>query len=43
VRDVVENLVAEIDLTLGLSGCSSFAELGREHLVENSPRSSVPE
>jgi isopentenyl diphosphate isomerase/L-lactate dehydrogenase-like FMN-dependent dehydrogenase len=33
VRDVVANLIAEVDLTLGLSGCSSFAELGRANLV----------
>jgi isopentenyl diphosphate isomerase/L-lactate dehydrogenase-like FMN-dependent dehydrogenase len=44
VREVLENLVADIDLTLGLSGCSSFAELGRENLVEVPyPPSSVPE
>jgi len=34
VRDVIENLVADVDLALGLSGCASFAELGRENLVE---------
>jgi lactate 2-monooxygenase len=34
VREVIENLIADIDLTLGLSGCSSFAELGRANLVE---------
>jgi lactate 2-monooxygenase len=34
VRDVVANLIAEVDLTLGLSGCSSVAELGRANLVE---------
>jgi isopentenyl diphosphate isomerase/L-lactate dehydrogenase-like FMN-dependent dehydrogenase len=34
VRDVMENLVADLDLALGLSGCASFAELGRENLVE---------
>lgn len=33
VRSVLENLIADIDLTLGLSGCASFAELGRDHLV----------
>jgi lactate 2-monooxygenase len=36
VHDVLANLIADIDLTLGLSGCSSFAELGRESLVEAS-------
>ena len=34
VRDVLANLVADIDLTLGLSGCSSFEEIGRANLVE---------
>jgi isopentenyl diphosphate isomerase/L-lactate dehydrogenase-like FMN-dependent dehydrogenase len=34
VRSVVENLLADIDLTLGLSGCSSFAELGPENVIE---------
>jgi lactate 2-monooxygenase len=34
VHDLVANLIAEVDLTLGLSGCSSFAELGRANLVE---------
>jgi lactate 2-monooxygenase len=43
VREVLENLVADIDLTLGLSGCSSFAELGRENLVEVPYPPSVPE
>jgi isopentenyl diphosphate isomerase/L-lactate dehydrogenase-like FMN-dependent dehydrogenase len=43
VREVLENLVADIDLTLGLSGCSSFADLGREDLVEVPYPPSVPE
>jgi lactate 2-monooxygenase len=34
VREVVANLIAEVDLTLGLSGCSSFSELGRANLVD---------
>ncbi len=34
VRDVLLNLLADIDLTLGLMGCASFADLGRECLVE---------
>jgi len=34
VREVLLNLIADIDLTLGLTGCSTFAELGRENLVE---------
>jgi isopentenyl diphosphate isomerase/L-lactate dehydrogenase-like FMN-dependent dehydrogenase len=40
VRDVCLNLVADIDLTLGLSGCASVAELGRE-LVERVPPSGL--
>ncbi|MGP0062839.1 MAG: lactate 2-monooxygenase [Isosphaeraceae bacterium] len=39
VRDVVTNLVADIDLTLGLCGCSSCKELGRANLVEAPPTS----
>jgi isopentenyl diphosphate isomerase/L-lactate dehydrogenase-like FMN-dependent dehydrogenase len=34
VRDVLKNLVADIDLTLGLAGCASLAELSRDNLVE---------
>ena len=34
VRDVLANLLADLDLSLGLAGCSSFAELGRANLVE---------
>jgi lactate 2-monooxygenase len=34
VRDVLANLLADIDLTLGLAGCASFAELDRSSLVE---------
>jgi lactate 2-monooxygenase len=34
VRDVLSNLIADIDLTLGLSGCASFAEVSRANLVE---------
>src|SRR4029079_6142584 len=33
VGEVLENLIADIDLTLGLTGCCSFAELGREAVV----------
>ena len=33
VSDVVLNLLAELDLTLGLAGCRSFAEVGPENLV----------
>jgi lactate 2-monooxygenase len=34
VRDVIGNLIADIDLTLGLSGCASFGEVTKENLVE---------
>jgi isopentenyl diphosphate isomerase/L-lactate dehydrogenase-like FMN-dependent dehydrogenase len=34
VRDVLSNLIADIDLTPGLCGCTLVAELGRESLVE---------
>jgi lactate 2-monooxygenase len=34
VREVLRNFIADIDLTLGLSGCASFAEVRRECLVE---------
>jgi lactate 2-monooxygenase len=35
VRDVLLNLIADLDLALGLTGCSSLRELGREHLVSS--------
>jgi isopentenyl diphosphate isomerase/L-lactate dehydrogenase-like FMN-dependent dehydrogenase len=35
VRDVALNLMADIDLTLGLMGCTSPAELGRTNLREH--------
>jgi isopentenyl diphosphate isomerase/L-lactate dehydrogenase-like FMN-dependent dehydrogenase len=34
VREVLLNLLADAELTLGLAGCASFAEVGREHLAE---------
>ena len=34
VHDVLANLIADIDLTLGLAGCASFDEVGRASLVE---------
>jgi isopentenyl diphosphate isomerase/L-lactate dehydrogenase-like FMN-dependent dehydrogenase len=34
VRAVLQNLLADLELTLGLAGCASFAELGRSQLVE---------
>jgi lactate 2-monooxygenase len=33
VREVLLNLIADLDLTLGLAGCASLAELGRDNLV----------
>jgi lactate 2-monooxygenase len=35
VRDVLDNLVAELDLTLGLLGCSAVADLKLDLLVGN--------
>jgi isopentenyl diphosphate isomerase/L-lactate dehydrogenase-like FMN-dependent dehydrogenase len=34
VRDVLLNLIADLDLTLGLAGCTSFAEVDRNTLIE---------
>jgi isopentenyl diphosphate isomerase/L-lactate dehydrogenase-like FMN-dependent dehydrogenase len=34
VRQVLANLIADIDLTLGLAGCASFAEVGRSNVRE---------
>jgi isopentenyl diphosphate isomerase/L-lactate dehydrogenase-like FMN-dependent dehydrogenase len=36
VRDVLRNLLADTELTLGLAGCSSFADVGRENLMDAS-------
>lgn len=33
VREVIENVLAELDLTMGLSGCRSVAEVGPEALA----------
>jgi lactate 2-monooxygenase len=33
VREVIENFMADFDLTLGLAGCKSIAEVGREALA----------
>jgi isopentenyl diphosphate isomerase/L-lactate dehydrogenase-like FMN-dependent dehydrogenase len=33
VRDVVRNLLADVELTLGLAGCASCAEVSRQNLV----------
>jgi lactate 2-monooxygenase len=35
VRTVVENLIADLDLSLGLAGCASLGELGRANLVDS--------
>ena len=37
VREVLANLLADLDLTLGLCGCASVAELGRANLAEAPP------
>ena len=29
---MIRNLIAELDLTMGLAGCRSVAEIGRENL-----------
>lgn len=34
VRDVLRNLLADIELTLGLAGCTSFAEVSRTNLSQ---------
>jgi lactate 2-monooxygenase len=36
VRDVIRNFIAELDLTLGLAGCTSLAEVTPEMLQPNS-------
>ena len=33
VREVLQNFKADFDLTLGLAGCRSIAEIGPENLV----------
>jgi lactate 2-monooxygenase len=34
VREVLRNLLADMELTLGLAGCSSYAEVSRDNLVK---------
>jgi lactate 2-monooxygenase len=34
VRDVLDNLVADLDITLGLMGCTSIADLTLDRLTE---------
>ena len=33
MREVIQNFVADFDLTLGLAGCASPAEIGVESLA----------
>jgi lactate 2-monooxygenase len=33
VREVIQNLVADLDLTMGLAGCASLADIGAESLA----------
>jgi isopentenyl diphosphate isomerase/L-lactate dehydrogenase-like FMN-dependent dehydrogenase len=35
VQEVIRNLLADVDLTLGLAGCASLAELSRDNLVDS--------
>jgi isopentenyl diphosphate isomerase/L-lactate dehydrogenase-like FMN-dependent dehydrogenase len=34
VREMLRNLLADTELTMGLAGCSSFAQVGRDNLIE---------
>jgi isopentenyl diphosphate isomerase/L-lactate dehydrogenase-like FMN-dependent dehydrogenase len=34
VREVVRNLLADFEITMGLAGCASAAEIGRENVIE---------
>jgi isopentenyl diphosphate isomerase/L-lactate dehydrogenase-like FMN-dependent dehydrogenase len=36
VRDVLRNLLADLELTMGLAGCASCAEIKRDLLYEGS-------
>jgi lactate 2-monooxygenase len=38
VRDVLANLIADIDLTLAMAGCASFADVNRSSLAETGYR-----
>jgi isopentenyl diphosphate isomerase/L-lactate dehydrogenase-like FMN-dependent dehydrogenase len=42
VREVVLNLRADLDLTLGLIGCASFGELGPDHIEVVEPLAGFP-
>jgi isopentenyl diphosphate isomerase/L-lactate dehydrogenase-like FMN-dependent dehydrogenase len=35
VRDVLRNMRSELDLTMGLAGCTSIAEITREMVVRD--------
>ncbi len=37
VREVVRNLLADVELTLGLAGCASFADVGRANVQDVRP------
>ena len=37
VRDVLENLIADVDLTLGLAGYSSFSSLNQRSVIRSDP------
>jgi isopentenyl diphosphate isomerase/L-lactate dehydrogenase-like FMN-dependent dehydrogenase len=37
VRDVIQNLIADIDLTVGLAGCASVQEIGRDFVMPAAP------
>jgi lactate 2-monooxygenase len=39
VQEVVMNLLADADLTLGLAGCSSYSEVTRANLMDSGPLS----
>jgi lactate 2-monooxygenase len=39
VRDVIQNLLADIELTIGLAGCTSVAEISPANLVDEAGRS----
>jgi lactate 2-monooxygenase len=42
VRDVLDNLVADLDITLGLMGCASLGDLKLDSLAEITPRGLTP-
>jgi lactate 2-monooxygenase len=33
VREVIQNLLAEFDLTMGLAGCKSIKEISRDNIT----------